>query len=224
MCVRVHGGNLSTPQPKATIRRELWTTSCHWAPPGQASTGWAPASPCPQGDRRGCRLTWPQSARRGYGARPTGPPSQVRNGTRTTRPTVSGNCMGPDGPGPDPPPQLPARDPIPVAPCRRLQQARVRDHAALAGVDGCAGGGLDLRVVGDQGDLAEEVDELLGDPDEVAGGDVLGGQDVLEGVAAGPAVGGVGEAGVELAGQGEAAGLLVGVDLRLGGGQGGPGG
>ena len=29
MCVRVHGGNLSTPQPKATTRRRLWTTSCH---------------------------------------------------------------------------------------------------------------------------------------------------------------------------------------------------
>ena len=82
---------------------------------------------------------------------------------------------------------------------------------------------LHLGVVGDQGDLAEQVDELLGDPDEVAGGDVLGGEDVLQGVAAGPAVGGVGEAGVELAGQGEAAGLLVGVDLFLELGEGGKG-
>src|SRR5215207_8857639 len=141
--------------------------------------------------------------------------------------------MGPDGPAPDPPcpvsawARWPGPRPTAPAPARDptrtpipLQQARVRDHAALADVDGRAGGGLDPRVVGDQGDLAEEVDELLGDPDEVAGSDVLGGQDVLEGVAAGPAVGGVGEAGVELAGQGEAAGLLVGVDLGLEVGQG----
>jgi hypothetical protein len=28
--VRVHAGNLSTPQPNATTRRKLWTTSCQW--------------------------------------------------------------------------------------------------------------------------------------------------------------------------------------------------
>ena len=89
----------------------------------------------------------------------------------------------PPAPDPDPPCHPAARAEGPGPPDAAAYRAGVRDHAALAGVDGGAGRRLDLQVVGDLGDLAEQVDELLGDPDEVAGGDVLGGQHVLEGVA-----------------------------------------
>ena len=82
---------------------------------------------------------------------------------------------------------------------------------------------LDLRVVGDLGDLAEQVDELLGDPDEVAGV-MSSAASTSSRASPWPSGSGVGEAGVELAGQGQPAGLLVGVDLLLELAQGAEGG
>src|SRR4051794_34468875 len=104
----------------------------------------------------------------------------VPNGLLTTR-------SGPDGP-------------------RRISDARVRDHAAVDGLAGAAGeaGGLAAR---DLLELAQQVDEQLARPDEVARRHVHLDQDVLERLALGPVEDRRGEAGVRLAAQLDA--LLV---------------
>src|SRR5919197_5953000 len=96
-----------------------------------------------------------------------------------------------------------------------LHHAGVGDDAALAAVDGGAGGLRQGGVLGDQDDLAQQVDELLGDAHEVAGGDVLLGQHLLQRVAARPAVGQLGEAGIDRPRQLQTLRLLVRVDLVL---------